>query len=155
MNSATEQAVITLLGGTGHVGAAYIREFLARGVPIRILARTPVRVARRFPQAWVVAGTMMDEEHVVRALAEVAELAGQISGRKVIASGNWPWLSLLRLALPLFRRFKPVMASKVHMLTYFDEHDYVGKGERLAAVLPGFEVTTMETYLEALLTGRK
>jgi len=90
-------------------------------------------------------------EPVARTLAEVAELAGQISGRKVIASGNWPWLSLLRLALPLFRRFNPVMASKVHMLTYFDGHDYVGKSGQLAAVLPGFEVTAMEAYLRALL----
>ena len=291
---------IAVLGGTGHVGVPYITEFLAEGVQVRVLARTPERVARRFPQVEVTPGSMMNEadvarvldgadaaflitpiggnnepgielraarvaiaaaqatqlphlvyasliqpgqptgvplldvkvqieellaasevpwsslrvgfymedvlglrpgllkrgiflfplptcyqisftatrdvarvavellrrgqvvngsldvvEPTARTLAGVANLAGQVQGRRVIASGSWPFLPILRLAQPLFRRFNPVMKSKVTMLDYFSRHDYVGNPNQLAEVLPGFEATPMEVYLRDLTgTGR-
>ena len=59
---------IAVLGGTGHVGIPYISEFLAQGLKIRVLARSPERVACRFPKAEVIHGSMMDAEDVREAL---------------------------------------------------------------------------------------
>jgi uncharacterized protein YbjT (DUF2867 family) len=50
---------IVVLGGTGHVGIPYISEFLAQGLKVRVVARSPERVARRFPGAEVTRGSMM------------------------------------------------------------------------------------------------
>lgn len=67
-NETASQLTIAVLGGTGHVGVQYITEFLAEGVHMRVLARTPEQVTRRFSQAEVMAGSMMDETEVARAL---------------------------------------------------------------------------------------
>ncbi len=115
-------------------------------------ARDVARVAIELLREGRVLNGMLDViEPTTRSLGDVANLAGQVLGRKVVASGNWPLLPLLRMARPLFRRFNPVMASKVTMLDYLDKHDYVGKANQLAEVLPRFEVTSMESYLQALL----
>ena len=53
-NQPSGPSTIAVLGGTGHVGIPYIEEFLKAGMKIRILARSPERVADRFPQAEVV-----------------------------------------------------------------------------------------------------
>jgi uncharacterized protein YbjT (DUF2867 family) len=290
------ELAIAVLGGTGHVGVPYITEFLAEGLQVRVLARTPEHVARRFPRAQVVSGSMMNEgdvtrvlsgadaaflitpiggnndtgielraaraavaaarethlshlfyasliqpdqltgvplidvkaqiedmlaasglpwsslrvgfymedvlglcprllkrglfffplptcyqisftatrdvarvavellrrrrvvngsldviEPITRTLADVASAAGEVQGRKVVASGSWPFLSALRLARPLLRRSNPVMFSKVTMLDYFSRHDYVGNPNQLTEVLPGFEVTSMESCLRDLI----
>ena len=92
-------------------------------------------------------GTLDVIEPTPRTLADAAELIGQVLGRKVAASGRWPLLPLMRTALPLLRRFKPLMASKVILGCYFDRHGYVGNTSQMAEVLPDFEVTTLEEYL--------
>jgi|GEM_PF-1014996 len=56
--------VISVLGGTRHVGIPYIREFLAHGLKVKILARSPKRVAERFPRAEVFQGSMMNADDV-------------------------------------------------------------------------------------------
>ena len=292
---------IVLLGGTGHVGETYIEKFLAEGLQVKILARSPKHVAERFPRAEVVRGSMMERDDVARViegadavflitpiggnnspepelkaahtaiaaarvarlahliyasqllpdrptgvaildakveiermlaasgvswsslcvgcymdewlgmapallktgvllnpissnrrfsftckedvarvavellqqgralngtldviepmartLADAAERIGQVLGRKVFACGRWPLLPLMQMAVPLFRRFKPILASKVILGTYFDKHGYVGNTKQMAEVLPGFEVTTLETYLRHVFkTGDK
>jgi hypothetical protein len=95
-------------------------------------------------------GTLDVIEPVTRTLTEVAELIGQFQGRKVVASGSHPWSSILSMTLPLFRRFKPTMASKVTLLNYFNKHGYTGDTHQMAKVLPQFDITMMETYLKTL-----
>ena len=101
-------------------------------------------------QGRILKGTLDIIEPVTRTLAEAAELIGRLRGRKVVASGSHPWSSILRKALPLFRRFKPVLASKVTLLNYFNKHGYSGNINQMAEVLPQFEITKMETYLKTL-----
>ena len=289
----SQQSIITVLGGTGHVGKIYIQEFMSAGLNVRILARSPERVRRSFPEVEIIRGSMMqntdveqamknadgaflitpiggnndpepelkaaraaiagakasqlphliyasqilpeqptgvaildakveiekmlessgvpwsslcigcymDEylgiarglqklgvlfnpissdlplsftmkhdvarmaiqllrqrralkgtldviEPVTRTLAEVAELIGQLRGHKVVASGSYPWSSVFKITLPLFRRFKPTMASKIALLNYFNKKGYVGNTNQMAEVLPQFEITMMETYLK-------
>lgn len=288
----SNKPTITVLGGTGHVGVTYIKEFLTAGLRTRILARSPENVGRRFPQAEVVRGSMLEQHDVARAmegvdaaflitpiggnndpepelraartaiaaaqttqlahliyasqllpekptgvaildakvkveemlaasglawsslcigcymdewlgmapgllrigillnplsadlnfsftckqdvarvtvelvqqgrtlngtldviepiprtLADVAELIGRILGRKVVASGSWPLLPLMRMARFLLGRFKPIMVSKVILGSYFDRHGYVGNTKQMADVLPSFEVTALDTYV--------
>jgi uncharacterized protein YbjT (DUF2867 family) len=73
---------IVVLGGTGHVGIPYINEFLSQGLKVRVLARSPERVARRFPKAEVIWGSMMNEGDVRSALdgADGAFLITPIGG---------------------------------------------------------------------------
>jgi len=284
---------ITVLGGTGHVGIPYISEFLAQGLKVRALARSPQRIAERFPEAEVIRGSMMDVEAVrealegadeaflitpiggnddagielraarasitaakdarlphlifcsviqpnatssiplldaklaieglleesglpwsalrtgcymedwlefsptllkrgifffpispthhlsftsqrdvsrvavellrqhrvlygsldviepvTRTLNEVARLYGEQLGRKVVHAGDF-LLPLMKVLRPVvFRWLKPVLASKVRLATYFDAHDWCGDPSQLATTLPGFPVTSMESYLE-------
>jgi uncharacterized protein YbjT (DUF2867 family) len=284
---------IAVLGGTGHVGIPYISEFLAQGLKVRVLARSPERVAGRFPGAEVIQGSMMDAddvrgavegadaaflitpiggnddagielraaraaitaaqaarlphlifssviqsneptgvplldvklsieemleesglpwsalrtgcymedwlefsptllkrgifffpispthqlsftsqrdvsraavallrqhrilygsldviEPVTRTLNEVARVYGEQSGRKVVHAGG-SLLPLMKALRPVvFRWLKPVLASKVQLAGYFDTHDWVGDPSQLAAVLPGFRVTSLERYVE-------
>jgi len=92
-------------------------------------------------------GTLDVIEPVAHTLSEVASLISQFRERKMIASGSWPWSALLGMAQPLFRRFKPVMASKVSLLRHFNKNGYVGNTKQMSEILPQFKVTTMETYL--------
>jgi len=284
---------IVVLGGTGHVGIPYIDEFLAQGLKVRVLARSPERVTGRFPEAEVIRGSMMDAEAVrgamegadgaflitpiggnddasielraaqaaitaahharlphlifcsviqpnapsgvplldvklaieglleesglpwsvlrtgcyiedwlefrpsllkrgifffpisathrlsftsqrdvsrvavelltqhrvlygsldviepvARTLNEVARLYSEHLGRKVVHAGA-SLLPLMKVLRPVvFRWLKPVLASKVRLASYFDAHDWIGDPSQLAAVLPGFRVTSMECYLE-------
>lgn len=297
METDTNQPAITVLGGTGHVGATYIEEFLAAGLRTRILARSPERAEKRFPRATVVRGSMLEADDVARALdgadaaflitpiggnndpgpelwaaataieaarrsrlrhliyasqllperptgvaildakvkieemlagsglawsslcigcymdewlgmapgllrrglllnplakdrpfsftckQDVARVAvtllrrcrtlngtldvveptvrtlsdaagriGQALGRKVVASGSWPLLPLMRAARGLLRRARPILVSKVELGTYFDRHGYVGRTGQMTAVLPGFPVTSLDEYLRRALT---
>jgi len=78
----TNTHTIAVLGGTGHVGLPYINEFLAQGLKVRVLARSPERAKRRFPEAEVIRGSMMDAEAVREALegADGAFLITPIGG---------------------------------------------------------------------------
>ena len=67
-----QNITIAVLGGTGRFGAPYIRELLAQGLAVRILARTPGPVAERFPGADVRRGTMMVVDDVRRTLDGMA-----------------------------------------------------------------------------------
>lgn len=62
------QLVIAVLGGTGLFGRPYIEEFLDQGLSVRILARSPQKVAKRFPHAELMKGSMMDLSTVTRLL---------------------------------------------------------------------------------------
>ena len=67
-----QNITIGVLGGTGRFGAPYIRELLAQGLAVRILARTPGPVAERFPGADVRRGSMMVVDDVRRTLDGMA-----------------------------------------------------------------------------------
>jgi uncharacterized protein YbjT (DUF2867 family) len=111
------------------------------------VARVAIQLLR---QGRTLKGTLNVIEPVTRTLAEVAALISQVWGRKVVASGSYPWSSILNMALPLFRRFKPSLASKVILLNYFNKHGYIGNVHQMARVLPQYEITTIETYLKTL-----
>ena len=71
MGSCSNQSLhhtITVLGGTGRFGAPYVRTFLNQGLSVRILARSPDKVIKRFPQADVRSGSMMRVSDVKKAL---------------------------------------------------------------------------------------
>jgi uncharacterized protein YbjT (DUF2867 family) len=74
---------IGVLGGTGRFGAPFIRTFMALGIGVRILARSPGRVAGCFPGAVVQPGSMLDEAAVSRTLkgAAAAFLMTPVGGR--------------------------------------------------------------------------
>lgn len=78
----TDTHTIVVLGGTGHVGIPYIGEFLAQGMKVRVLARSPERIKGRFPEAEVIRGSMMDADDVREALegADGAFLITPIGG---------------------------------------------------------------------------
>ena len=67
-----QSPTIAILGGTGRFGAPFIREFLAQGVRVRLLARSPESVARRYPRAEVHRGTMLSYTHLKHALQRVS-----------------------------------------------------------------------------------
>jgi uncharacterized protein YbjT (DUF2867 family) len=75
MASASEnpaRTVIAVLGGSGSFGGTFIREFLDQGFVVRVLARSSRKVARCFPHARVVRGSMMHLPDVVGILREAA-----------------------------------------------------------------------------------
>ena len=78
----SKRPTITVLGGTGHVGMVYIKEFLSAGLNVRILARSPERVESSFPEANIVHGSMMQDSDVVCAIkgADAAFLITPIGG---------------------------------------------------------------------------
>jgi len=292
-NKRQDTPTIAVLGGTGHVGIPYINEFLARGLKVRVLARSPERVACHFPKAEVIHGSMMDAEDVrkalegadggflitpiggnddaeielkaaraaitaaqdvrlphlifssviqpngptgiplldvklaierllkesslpwsalrtgcymedwlelrpsllnrgifffpispkhrmsftsqrdvsrvatallrqhrvlygsldviepvTRTLTEVARLFSEYLGRKVVHAGGSLLPLMKSLRHVLFRFLNPVLASKVRLAGYFDTHDWFGDPSQLAAALPRFRVTSMESYME-------
>jgi uncharacterized protein YbjT (DUF2867 family) len=110
------------------------------------VARVAIELVR---QGRTLNGTLDVIEPTRRTLADAAALIGKTLGRKVVASGSWPLLPLMRAARPLLRRLKPVMVSKIALGSYFDAHGYVGNTKQMAAVLPGFEVTDLESYLRS------
>ena len=119
----------------------------------RDVARVAVKLLQ---QGRALNGTLDVIEPMPRTLADTAELIGRVLERKVVASGSWPLLPLMRMALPLFRLFKPLMVSKVILGSYFDKYGYVGNTNQMAEVLPGFEVTTLDKYLrDVFKTGEK
>jgi len=95
-------------------------------------------------------GTLDVIEPVTRTLEDVAELISHFRKRKMVPSGSSPWSSILGMAVPLFRRFKPTMVSKIVLLKYFNKNGYIGNTGEMAELLPQFEMKTMETYLETL-----
>jgi len=87
-------------------------------------------------------------EPAPRTLNEVARLYSEHLGRNVVHAGAF-LLPLIKLLRPVvFRWLKPVLASKVLLASYFDSNNWIGDPSQLAAVLPGFRVTSMECYLE-------
>jgi uncharacterized protein YbjT (DUF2867 family) len=64
--------VIAVLGGSGRFGGPYIREFLDQGLTVRVLARSPRKVAERFPRARVMRGNMMHLSDVIRIFQDAA-----------------------------------------------------------------------------------
>jgi uncharacterized protein YbjT (DUF2867 family) len=74
--------VIAVLGGTGVFGAPYVDEFIGQGLTVRILARSPQTVARRFPGAQVRQGSMLRISHVAQVMqrASAAFLITPVGG---------------------------------------------------------------------------
>jgi len=71
MNPASDtprNITIGILGGTGPFGRPFIREFVAQGLTVRILTRTPGPITARFPGADVRQGSMMVVDDVCRLL---------------------------------------------------------------------------------------
>jgi len=73
---------IAVLGGTGRFGAPYIRTFMDQGLRVRILARSPNPVRKRFPAADVRRGNMLNRSDVEQALdgTEAAFLITPVGG---------------------------------------------------------------------------
>jgi uncharacterized protein YbjT (DUF2867 family) len=69
MSNESHLQTITVLGGTGRFGAPYIRTFLQEGFSVRILARSPRKMAKRFPQADVCKGSMLRVSDVKKSLS--------------------------------------------------------------------------------------
>lgn len=63
---------IAVLGGTGRFGAPYIHTFMDYGLNVRVLARSPDMVLKRFPSADVLHGNMMNVSDVKKTLDKVA-----------------------------------------------------------------------------------
>ena len=63
---------MAVLGGTGRFGTPYIHTFLDHGLNVRVLARSPGKVIKRFPDADVLHGNMMNAPDVKRAFDGVA-----------------------------------------------------------------------------------
>lgn len=78
----SHRQTITVLGGTGRFGAPYIRTFIEQGLSVRILARSPDNVIKRFPQADVRRGSMVHKSDVKEALlgSEAAFLITPVGG---------------------------------------------------------------------------
>lgn len=57
---------MAVLGGTGRFGRPYVQEFLDQGFTVRVLARSPRSVAKCFPHAQLMTGSMMDLSAVTR-----------------------------------------------------------------------------------------
>jgi len=78
----SQRQTIAVLGGTGRFGAPYIRTFMDQGLRVRILARSPDPVHKRFPTADVLRGNMLNRFDVEQALdgAEAAFLITPVGG---------------------------------------------------------------------------
>jgi len=59
---------LTILGGTGRIARPFVEQFLAEHVPVRLLARNPLAIQARYPQAEVLPGSMFDPAVVKPAL---------------------------------------------------------------------------------------
>jgi uncharacterized protein YbjT (DUF2867 family) len=59
------RTVIAVLGGSGRFGEPFIREFLDQGLAVKVLARSPRKVAQHLPRARVVRGNMMHLSDVI------------------------------------------------------------------------------------------
>lgn len=68
----TSRPSIAVLGGTGPFGRPYIQEFLDQGLTVKVLARSPRGVGKRFPRAHLTRGSMMDLSAVTRLLQGAA-----------------------------------------------------------------------------------
>ena len=110
----------------------------------RDVSRVAVELLR---QHRVLYGSLDVIEPIARTLNEVATLYSEHMEQKVVHAGAF-LLPLMKLLRPVvFRWLKPVLASKVRLASYFDAHDWIVEPSQLAAVLPGFRVTSMEYYL--------
>ena len=68
MNMESRKLTVAAIGCSGHIAETFVRGFLAEGVALRILARNPNEVARRYPGASIVAGSMMNPADVAKAM---------------------------------------------------------------------------------------
>jgi uncharacterized protein YbjT (DUF2867 family) len=64
--------IVAVLGGSGRFGIPFIRAFISLGLDVRLLTRSPGRVARRFPAATVTPGSMLDTPTATRVLKNAA-----------------------------------------------------------------------------------
>ena len=65
--------MILVTGATGGVGGEVVRQLLAAGEKVRVLARDPAKAAKLGP-AFVVKGDLLDADAFAPALAGVAKL---------------------------------------------------------------------------------
>lgn len=63
-----EQRTVALLGGSGMIGGHLLREALARGYAVRVLARTPAKLSGFADQVTIVQGDALDPAAVVALL---------------------------------------------------------------------------------------
>ena len=119
---------IAIVGGTGRVGRTYIEEFPATGLRVKVLARSPEQVGKRYPSAETCGGSMMEHDDVAGAM-EVVDAAFLItpiggsndSGPELIAAGS---------------AIKAAQTTGLAHLFY---------ASQVASVLPGLEVTDLNT----------
>src|SRR3989338_2802818 len=73
--------MILVTGGTGFIGQATVRELLAHGHAVRLLARDPERSKALFPTAEVIKGDILDKDlsPAFEGVNSLIHLAGLIS----------------------------------------------------------------------------
>jgi len=61
-----KQLTVAAIGCSGHVAEVFVRGFLAEGVSLRLLARDAETLTRRYPDATIVRGSMLNPDDVAR-----------------------------------------------------------------------------------------
>ncbi|MBN1265768.1 MAG: NmrA family NAD(P)-binding protein [Anaerolineales bacterium] len=84
-----------------------------------------------------------------RSMKDIARLFSESIGKKVRPSGAQPWMTMLKLALPIMSKTNPVMVSKTGMLEYFNQADFIGNTGALLSILPDFTITSMESFIRS------
>lgn len=114
--------------------------------------RDQARLAAQLLESGSVLLTSVDViEPEPRSMQDTVELLEKTLGRKIRASSDRPWLTLLRLLLPLMHGLNPVMVSKTGMLEYFNQSEYTGDPSMLEHLVPGFSTTGMEKFIRTQL----
>lgn len=63
-----DKKTIVLIGCSGYIGQAYIEKFIALGLKVKVLARTPEKITKKFPEAEVIKGSLFNEDDVIKTM---------------------------------------------------------------------------------------
>lgn len=83
---------------------------------------------------------------------DLEKLMTQASGRKVKASGKFPFYYLLILLKPYFNWTRKRFATILPLIRYFDSYGYTASGDTVADLFPNFKMTTVEEHIRRLLS---
>lgn len=105
-----QNLTLAAIGYNSEVAEVFVRGFLAEGVKLRLLTRNPEDLARRYPDATIISGSMMNPDDVARVMDGVDAAIVQTPG----AQRNDPE-SESRAAIPIAAGAK---AAKLRHLIY-------------------------------------
>lgn len=75
-----QRKTLAAIGYSSHVAEIFVRRFLAEGVNLRLLTRDPDALARRYPEATIVRGSLMNPDDVARVMDGVDAAIVQTPG---------------------------------------------------------------------------